>query len=389
MTDFKPFASVADGSNDEVGGLYRYETYTDWSRQLHRRMPLPENSRVLFDSTVEEPLGLLSEILVKGFSPTGTSRYESVFGHGNSHLIQALAQRYGVAAEQLLPTTGVIVGLRQLLAALVKPQERVLVETPGFDVLSGMVTYAGAQVAPLERQFPDFDLTPETLEAAICERTRMVVISNLHNPSGVWIGEERIAALEAVARAHGVWLVVDEVYADIARPVMPKLAVLPNLIRLNSLSKVFGLHGLRCGWIIATADIIARISEANADREFGASKLAHAAAALVLEQPGAFEDHWRTIMARYRPVLNYHLDAMIADGVLEGGMPQYGCMAFPRVVGQPDTVALADVLWRDHGLVTAPGEMFGLSGHMRLGMGASVETMDDGLARLHRALRSV
>ncbi len=94
-------------------------------------------------------------------------------------------------------------------------------------------------------------------------------------------------------------------------------------------------------------------------------------------------------MARYRPVLNYHLDAMIADGVLEGGMPQYGCMAFPRVVGQPDTVALADVLWRDHGLVTAPGEMFGLSGHMRLGMGASVETMDDGLARLHRALKSV
>ena len=343
---------------------------------------------MLFDSTVEEPLELLSEVISKAFLHGPSSRYESVFGRGNAYLIAAIARRYGVQESEVLPTTGVIVGLRQVLATLVQAGDRVLVETPGFDVLAGMVENAGAEVAPLHRRFPDFDLTPEALDAAICDRTRMVVISNLHNPSGITLSEDRIAELEAVARARNVWLVVDEVYADFARPVIVPLAQKSCLIRLNSLSKVFGLHGLRCGWIIAQDDVIERIADANATREFGASKLAHAVSAVVLEEPQSFEEHWRAVVARYRPVLDYHLAAMVKDGVLEGYLPEYGCMAFPKVVGHTDTVALAETLWREHGLISAPGEMFGLAGHMRLGMGVSIEAMDDGLARLHKALKS-
>lgn len=344
---------------------------------------------MLFDSTVEEPVELLSEVVSKAFLHGPSSRYESVFGNGNAHLIAAIARRYGVQTSDVLTTTGVVVGLRQVLATEVKQGDRVLVETPGFDVLSAMVTNMGAEAAPLQRRAPDFDVRPEDLQAAICDRTRMVVISNLHNPSGAWLSEERIAELEAVARARNVLLVVDEVYADTARPVIAPLAQRPNLVRLNSLSKVFGLHGLRCGWIIAAPELIERIATANASREFGASKLAHAVAALVMEQPQAFEEHSRSVMARYRPVLDYHLKAMVTDGLMEGAMPQHGCMAFPKLVDHSDTLSLAERLWSGHGLISAPGEMFGLAGHMRLGMGESIDAMDDGLARLHKALKSV
>lgn len=342
---------------------------------------------MLFDSTVEEPVELLSEVVSKAFCHGPTAHYESVFGHGNSRLIEALGKRYGVRTDRVLTTTGVVVALRQVLSALVKSGERVLVETPCFDVLPAMVGFAGAELGHIERSFPDYDLTPEALDAAICDRTRMVVISNLHNPSGHVLDEEHIAELEAVARARGVWLVVDEVYADLARPVISPLAVHPNLIRLNSLSKVFGLHGLRCGWIIADEAVVERIADHNATREFGLSKLSHAVAALVLEEPQGFEDHTRTVVARNRPVLEYHLKAMVDDGVIEVKIPAYGCMAFPRTVDHQDTVALAEVLWREHGLVSAPGEMFGAAGHMRLGMGTSMQSIDEGLARLHQALK--
>lgn len=369
--------------------LYGTEAFTPWSRHLHNRMPLPAEARILFDSTVEEPLEQLAEVVRQAFHNEVTSRYQSVFARGNVFLIAALAKRYGVSEDEVLPTTGVVAGLRQVLSCLIRPGDKVAVETPCFDVLPNMVGYAQGQVVPLVRQWPRFDITPEAVEALMADGCRMVLISHLHNPSGMPLSEARLAELEAVVRAHDGWLVVDEVYADMARVVSGPLQILPRLIRLNSLSKVFGLHGLRCGWIVAEQNVLNRIVETNSPYEFGPSKLSHAVAALVLEQPEPFEIHSHRVISRSRAVMEYHLAAMAADGLIEGGLPAYGCMAFPRVVGHEDTLGLAEVLWRDHGLVSAPGEMFGLAGHMRLGLGATVESMDDGLARLHKALKTV
>lgn len=388
MADQEKAASVFEAVRKD-DPLYGTKAFTPWSRYLHSRMPLPAEARILFDSTVEEPLEQLAEVVRQAFHNEVSSRYQSVFARGNAFLIAALARRYGVGEEEVLPTTGVVSGLRQVLFSLIKPGDKVAVETPCFDVLPNMVKQARAEVVPLVRQWPCFDITAASVEAVMAEGCRMVVISHLHNPSGMPLSESRLAELEAVVRAHDGWLVVDEVYADMARVASGPLQVLPRLIRLNSLSKVFGLHGLRCGWITAEKDVLNHIVETNSLSEFGPSKLSHSVAALVLEQPEPFEAHSLRVISRSRAVMEYHLAAMAADGLIEGGLPAYGCMAFPRLVNHADTLVLAETLWRDHGLVSAPGEMFGLAGHMRLGLGSSVEAMDDGLARLHRALKTV
>lgn len=371
-----------------VTPLYDGASYSAWSRELHRRMPLPEPARLLFESTVEEPTALLSTLVARAFGERPTNRFTSIFGRGNPYLIEALASRYGVAAAGVLTTTGVANGLAQVLTAFIAPGDKVLIETPGFDVLGGLAQAAGGQATPLVRAAPDFDLTPDALREALTPGVRMAVISNLHNPSGRRLDEEAILALARAAEERDVWLVVDEVYADFARPDAVRLPSAPNLIRLNSLAKVFGLYGLRCGWIIADSKATERIAQANATREFGASKLTHAIGALVLEGAAPFEAHWRAVLAQRRPILARHLAAMRSDGLMDGEMPDFGCMAFPRLTQHTDTLALAERLWRDHALVTAPGEMFGMAGHMRLGIGLSSEQMDEGLSRLHEALRA-
>ncbi len=366
--------------------LYAEASYGLWARELYRRMPLPAGARILFESTIDEPVTLLHDVAGRAFGRGMTDRFESVFGRGNPHLLAALAHRYGVEEAMIATTTGTSNALAQAMRALLVPGAHVLVETPRFDVLAEMARGVWAEVEDLPRTAPDFGLTPDDLRARLRPDTEMVVISNLHNPSGRWLTEDEVLALAAAAAEVGAWLLIDEVYADFARETPGRLESAPNLIRANSLSKVFGLYSLRCGWLIAEPHVITRIVAANANLEFGVSKLAHAVAALVLEQPEPFEAHWRDILSESRPVLTRHVEAMQADNLIRGEVPAHGCIYFPEIVGAPESRVLAESLWRDERLVTAPGELFGLAGHMRLGFGLPAALVDEGLSQLHEAL---
>lgn len=351
-------------------------------------MPLPPGASILFESTVAEPEALLARVICDAFANGVTDRFESVFGRGNPHLLAALAARYGVDEQCIVPTTGACNGVAQVLAALIAPGDHVLIETPGFDVLSEMARRAGADVEGLPRRGALFDLDPEDLRDRLRPDTRLVIVTNLHNPSGRRLDAEALKALAAVAATVGAHVLVDEVYADFAadRGDPPAARLAPNLISVNSLTKVFGLFSLRCGWILTTRAMAPRIAGVNAGREFGVSKLTHAIGALVLEKPEPFEAHWRQVLQASRPVVARHMAAMRADDLIQGELPDYGCIAFPRIVGHADTRRLAETLWRDHEIVTAPGEFFGRSGHMRLGFGVPPAMIDRGLSRLHEAL---
>lgn len=351
-------------------------------------MPLPPEASILFESTVAEPEPLLAEVVRDAFEKPVTDRFVSVFGRGNPHLLAALAERYGVDEQCILPTTGVCNGVAQVLIGLVAPGDHVLVETPGFDVLSDLARLSGAEVESLHRRGPDFGFDMDEVRARLRPNTKLVIVTNLHNPSGFHLDEAALKALAAAAATVGAHVLVDEVYADFAQDKgdLPAARLAPNLISVNSLTKVFGLFSLRCGWIVTTRATARKIANASAGREFGVSKLTHAVGALVLEKPAPFEAHWRTVLDASRPVVERHMAAMRADELIDGELPPYGCIAFPKIIGHDDTRKLAEVLWRDHDIVTAPGEFFGRAGHMRLGFGVPAAAIDRGLARLHEAL---
>lgn len=371
--------------------LFEAATYSDFVRGALRVKQARPGVAVLFESTISEPTAKLLEVIHEAFSADVSSRYVSVFADGNRYAIEAVSKRYGLATDQIIATTGTTAALAMVFRALVAPGERVLAERPGFDLIGRLAADAGAIVDDLPRNPPGYGVDLADLARRLTPTTRCVVVTNLHNPSGARLVPEEITAIAKVCAKTGAVLVVDEVYADFAAETgaPPAASLAPNIISAASLTKVFGLFAVKFGWLAADAELTARIRGGAPDGDMGVSKLAHAVAAHVLESPGPFEAHWRRLIAANRPKVEGPLDALVAAGRLEGGVPPYGCMCFPKVVGVTDTRALARTLLRDFDVLVAPGEYFGLPGHIRIGFGAEANGIATGLQRLEKGLAAL
>ncbi|MDZ4375412.1 MAG: pyridoxal phosphate-dependent aminotransferase, partial [Phenylobacterium sp.] len=289
-------------------------------------------------------------------------------------------------------TTGATSALALALRALVGRGDHVLVEQPGFDILTRVAEDVGAEVEGFRRTSPGFQLDLDDLSRRLTARTRAVLVTNLHNPSGVQLAPEGIIAAAERAAQVGAVLIVDEVYADFASdrasPPAPAARLAPNVVTVSSLTKVFGLFALKFGWLAAAPALVARIREAAPDGDMGVSKLTHALAAHVLEAPEVFDAHWKRTLAQTRPLVARHAAAMAQAGLIEGELPPYGCMFFPRIVGVEDTRTLSRRLYERYGVLVTPGEYFEAPGHLRVGFGADAASVGRGLERLDAALRS-
>lgn len=376
-----PHAVPRDEAPDVSG-----ESYTNWVREVMRGLAGEPDASVLFDSSIREPTALLASVARRAFEGGVTDRFESVFAGGNPFVVQAVAARYGVAFESVISTTGATSAMAMAIRAYVAPGDHVIVESPCFDLLPVLAKEAGATISYLPRRAPSFDVDPAELARLMRPETKLVLLTHLHNPSGAMLGRTTLAALGELATRTGVPILIDEVYGDFAGPGPAAAALSPDIISVGSLAKAQGLFALKCGWAIASPARVRQMLAANTHGDLDLSKLSHAVAALVLEDMAPFDAHWRSTLDATRPVAERHVAAMVADGLLAGGVPPAGCMCFPSVVGVSDTRMLTGRLWREHKIVVAPGEFFGLPGRIRIGFGGVADQLDRGLTRLHGAL---
>lgn len=362
--------------------------YTRWCRRAYGAFAGTPDAGLLFDSTICEPTERLFQVLRSHSAGAIADRYESVFSHGNRFVARAIADRYGIDDRQILCTTGATNAVSMVVRTRLRDGGHVVIEHPNFDLLPYIATETGAEVSYLPRRGAKFQPDPAELRALLRPNTRVVLVSNLHNPSGTALDADRLRALAAEADAVDAILLVDEVYADFARDLYGGCAatLAPNIVSANSLSKVHGLFALRCGWVVADQQTVDHISEVNAQNEFGVSKLTHAVASFLLEDAQELDTHWRTVLSTNRPTIERHASALVSAGLIAGEVPDYGCMYFPEVRGVKNTWAFASWLWRTHRLLVAPGELFGVPGHIRLGYGGDPEALAMGLERLGAAI---
>jgi hypothetical protein len=370
--------------------LFDAPTYSDWVR-AQTRMPKASDTIVLYDSTIREPTDELIEVVRDAFSLRITNRYVSAFDGGNPFAVEALCRRYGVETDRLIATTGATSAISLVLRTLAEPGDHVLIERPCFDLLTQMAKGAGLQVDDLPRRPPTYGVDIAELQRRLTDRTKLILLTNLHNPSGGILTPAEMTAIAQAAARVGALVVVDEVYGDFARDISPTPAasLAPNIVSVASLTKVYGLFALKCGWLTADPDVIQRIKDGAPEGDLGVSKLAHAVAAHVLEEPAVFDAHWRRIVSLTRPILQRHAARLIEAGLIEGDVPSHGCMYFPRVVGVDDTLGLARALWSEFGLLVAPGEYFGAPGHFRIGFASDSPDFERGLERLGAALETL
>lgn len=236
-----------------------------------------------------------------------------------------------------------------------------------------------------ERRGKDFSIDPDEIAARIGPKTCLIILSDLHNPSGMLLDRESLVAIGRIAEARGVTVVADEVYSDYVDAALrppPAASLSPAFISISSLTKSHGLSTLRCGWIVAEAGKMQKIRMLAEEIDFGVSTLAHAVAALALEQPKMFDAYRTRILERARPIIESYHRYWLAEGLLEGSLPTFGCTAFPRLVGIEDTVAFSRGLADRCGVIVAPGEYFGAAGHIRIGFARAPADIDYGLQAL-------
>lgn len=338
----------------------------------------------LFESSVPEPSTLLAETTSRAFRSGPPVSFTSVFMRSHPDVVLHLSNRYNVRSGNIRCTTGATTSVSLIYRALLSSNDTVLVEQPGFDIFANCARDAGLNASYFLREAPHFGVTIDQVLKALTPSTRMVVLSNLHNPSGVCLPNDVLADLADALRARNVFLLIDEVYRDYGGVQLQGLDVdeHANVIRIGSLTKTFGLNALRCGWMFASGDVQNRLSD-YADRvDFSISKLAHCVAAEVLASGEAY-DTWRDeIMDASLPVAENGLRNMVDKGLLEMQLPLSGCTCFPRVVGVKNTRALSRWLIARHGVVVVPGECFGMAGHIRIGFALDADLLGKGLDRL-------
>jgi aspartate/methionine/tyrosine aminotransferase len=291
----------------------------------------------------------------------------------------AIAAKCGVTPDRVVMADGTSMANMLAMAALIAPGDKVAIETPAYEPMVAAAEHLGAEVARFARVGPAFDLDP----GAIPRGCRLIVLTNLHNPTGNLADAATLSAVHALAERDGGHVLIDEVYLDAALPTQTSAALLgERFVCTSSLTKCYGLSGLRCGWILAEPGLAERMWRLN---ELFAVAQAHQAerlSCIALARLGEIAAETTPLLARNRAVAN----AFFAGrSEIEMAPMAGGITAFPRLL-RGDVDALDARLRAEYDAAIVPGRFFGLADHFRIGIGSPTEIVKAGLERLGAAL---
>lgn len=301
-------------------------------------------------------------------------------------LREAIARQVGVTGDRVVMADGTSMANMLALSALIAPGDEVVAEHPVYEPMVATAAHLGATIRSFERRAPDFAVDPAAVERAVTERTRVILITNLHNPTSNLADEATLRAIGDIAARVGAHVVVDEVYLDAALPPQRTSAWLGDrFVVTSSLTKCFGLSGIRCGWIIAEPELAERIWRLN--ELFGVAQ-SHAAERLALvafEHLGEIAKSNAELLRRNRALANVFFESRddIECVPMTGGIT-----AFPRL-RHSDVDALNRLLRERYDTSIVPGRFFGAPDRFRMGIGNPTDIVEAGLERLAAALDSM
>jgi hypothetical protein len=305
--------------------------------------------------------------------------------NGYPPLMEAIAARYGVTPDRVTTAQGAAGANFLVFAALLSSGDDVLMERPGYDQLIGAPRLFGANVVRFDRDFDvGYALDPARVAAAITPRTRLVIVTSPHNPTGATADHDALREIGRLAAARNAHVLVDEVYLDsIGARIAPAATLGETFISTSSLTKSYGLSGLRSGWILSSPAIAERLRRAR--------DVVDGTGSIVTERLSTLAfSHLDDLMARTRSLLGTNWPLMKAflesRADLDVSLPRGGTVAFPRIRGVADTTRFTERLLADRDTAIVPGAFFGAPSHVRVGFSGATESLKEGLARLGAAL---
>lgn len=305
--------------------------------------------------------------------------------YGYPPLQERLAKKNGVPPECVVAATGTSMANHLALAALIDSGDEVLIEQPAYEPLLNVAEYLGARILRFPCRFEDgFQLDPREVERAMTPRTRVVVVTNLHNPSGARSSDSTLRLIGEIAQSRGAYVLVDEVYLEACFDPAARSAfhLGPNFIVTSSLTKAFGLSGLRCGWILAPQPLAERMW--RLDDLFGVIP-AHPAellSVIALDHLSEIAAYARARLDANRPLLVRFLDSRKDLVTIR---PEAGTVAFPQFIAGRVEV-FCQLLREKYETSVVPGRFFEMPDHFRIGIGGETKMVEEALVRLGQAL---
>lgn len=308
--------------------------------------------------------------------------------YGFAPLQHAIATQYAVDPACVVEAAGTSMANYLAMAALIDPGDEVLIESPTYELIVSAARYLQAKIVRFARREENgFAVDPEEIRKAITARTKVVFLTNLHNPSSVLTPDSILRRVGDIAASVGAKVIVDEVYLDAVYDNTPRTSfhLGNNFVVTNSLTKVYGLSGLRCGWILAQPDL-ARAMYALNDL-FAATPVypTEILSVIAFQNLDKIRERARKIVEADRADLTSFLDANSAT--LTAVRSPYGTTCFPKLL-HGDVADLLQRLRTEFETTFVPGQFFEMPDHFRIGMGVNHEMFTEGLQRLTQALRS-
>jgi aspartate/methionine/tyrosine aminotransferase len=305
--------------------------------------------------------------------------------YGYEPLINGLAEKCRVAPECVVHATGTSFANHLAMATILEPGDEVLIEHPTYDPLLRVPEYLGAKINRFYRRFEDgFQIDVDEVKRKLTPQTRLIVISNLHNPSGVLTDNDTLKQIGDLALDCGARVLVDEVYLEcMYEQAQSSSFHLGNqFVVTNSLTKAFGLSGLRCGWILAEAELARKMWRLNDLYGVIPAHPAERLSVVALASLDKISARAKKILEPNRRLLKQFLDSR---NDLPAVQTDFGTTAFPRLL-KSNVETLCAHLREKYQTSVVPGHFFEMPEHFRVGICSETELVTKGLEALGAAL---
>jgi aspartate/methionine/tyrosine aminotransferase len=271
------------------------------------------------------------------------------------------------------------------MAAIIEPGDEILIEHPAYGPILDVARYLQADVKRFRRtEETGWAIDPVEVRRCVTPKTRLIVTTNLHNPTSALTPESVLREIGDIARSIGALVLVDEVYLDAVYEGTPRTSfhLGPEFVVTSSLTKVYGVSGLRCGWILAQPDLawkMRRLNDLYAATPVFPGELLSVEA---FEHLGFLRERARRIVEADRKLLHDFLKQQPAISAVE---TKWGTTSFPRLANG-DADSFLERLRSEFDTSAVPGRFFEMPDHFRIGMGVNTEMFAEGLNRIRQAV---
>ncbi len=307
--------------------------------------------------------------------------------YGADELKQTLCSMYSCAPSNIVTTTGATEANFIVFSSLLSKGDDFIIEQPGYQPMWLTPEMLGARRINLPRTFENrFKVDSQTLMDCITKKTKLIVLTNLHNPSGVLMDKDTITSIAQIASEHGAYVLVDEIFLDGSFTLQPSSFGIPNVIVTGSATKIYGLGGLHSGWIIAPQEVAMQCQRLKAHSTGASSYTSEIMTARILgaarrELIKRFQDRAKPNLECLKSWMSHHTE------LFEWVEPDGGIVCFPRYTMKISSVALCASLFESQKILMNPGLYFNQDGFIRISYGCHLSLLQDALDALEKGMQ--